>query len=227
MSRRSSRVVSALGLLSCLSAWTCATGRVATDPPIDRNNGNLTRSIDQMSAGDLWDAGTALSYVKGPSQDRQCASGACQGRINAVANQRPGPGNVVANGTIVGQFVNRGKVRFLWPDENMGAEERYRSEKSGGDKRYYLIARSDGANGWTWTVREAVRGSTALARETVPAGSWTTCTRDSTNPNHPQGKSEFARCPHPTMNGQAQALMYNPLDPGWLDCEQGCCTAGQ
>lgn len=180
-----------------------------------------------MSAGDLWDAGTALSYVKGPSQDRQCARGACKGRINAVANQKPGPGTVVAYGTIVGEFVNRGKVKVLWPDENMGSEDRYKSEKSSGDRRYYLIARSDGSNGWTWTVREAVRGSSQLARETVLPGSWTDCTRDSTNSNHPRGKAEFARCPHPTMNGQAQALTYDPLDPGWLDCQQGCCTAGQ
>lgn len=189
---------------------------------------NLPKSIDAMTAGELWDAADPVGFTLGPYQERDCAQGTCEGRFDAVAGQVPGPGTVTANGTIVARIVNAGGGLF---SGNRGEEQRYKATLRGGNRRYYVIARSDGSGGWSWSVREAIRNGTSLARETA-RGTWTTCALDSSNPDHPRSKSQFAKCPHGADNddangsGEALRMIYSRVDPGWLTCTEGCCTAG-
>lgn len=187
-------------------------------------NGDLTSSIESMKAGELWEQADRLQFVLGPQQERRCADGYCEARVDAVANQDPGPGNVSTNGTVVARLVNRGK----WGGwNNQGAENRYGIRfLRGTDEVYYLIAiRTDA--GWRWSLRLARRGDYTNVAQEIQRGGWQDCTRDLRMEGHPKGKSAFASCPH-TPNGQTQMqLVYSRDDPAWLDCEMGCCVAAR
>jgi hypothetical protein len=166
-------------------------------------------------------------------QDRACARGACLGRIDAVREQTPGPSSISANGTIVARLVNLGGGQG-----NEGPENRYQTAR--GQQDFYLIALKT-STGWSWTVREAVRNESTAPRETA-SGSWTVCRHDPSIASHPKGRSQFASCSGNAGSGEElmraagpraprdyalSLLPYNPGDPGWLSCSDGCCTAGQ
>lgn len=207
-----------------LAVWGCS-GVEADTAPVIAGTGDLPKAIGTMTAGELFDAGEKLSFVSGPWQTRNCAKGSCKARIQAVKSQKPGPGNVTTNGTIVARLKNRGS----WlGTKDEGIEEKYKLKRFSDDKSaYYLVAIGDGSGGWRWGIYEAIEGGPNVLVPT-DTGAWTPCTRDVGNRKHPQGESEFAKCPHPSsVANQTQALNYDPLDPGWLDCQQGCCTAGQ
>ena len=196
--------------------------------------GDLPRPLANMSSGQLFAFGSRLRFDNGPVQDRVCARGACKGRIDAVRDQTPGPATISANGTIVARLVNLGRGDG-GADE--GPEERYRTAR--GQHDFYLIALKT-PTGWAWTVRVAVRNGVGAPVETA-AGNWVACQHDPNNPNHPKGRSQFASCSGTTRDddlvraaGPRAPREYtiaqqpnNPLDPGWLTCTDGCCTAGQ
>lgn len=196
--------------------------------------GDLPKPLAQMNASELFAFGASLRFDNGPVQDRDCARGACLGRIDAVRDQTPGPGSISVNGTIVARLVNLGGR-----DGNEGPESRYQTAR--GQQEFYLIAMKT-AGGWSWTVREAIRNGFEAPRETA-SGRWTVCRHDPTDPTHPKGRSRFASCTGSSgasgsddlaraagprlPRDYAAALAYNPGDPGWLSCSDGCCTAGQ
>jgi hypothetical protein len=195
--------------------------------------GDLPKPLAQMTSDELFAFGASLRFDNGPVQDRDCARGGCLGRIDAVREQTPGPGSISANGTIVARLVNLGGR-----DGNEGPESRYQTAR--GRQEFYLIALKT-ANGWSWTVREAARNGSDAPRETA-SGTWTVCRHDPANPGHPKGRSQFASCTGnagasdelmrsagPRIPGDfaVSLLPYNPGDPGWLSCSDGCCTAGQ
>lgn len=194
--------------------------------------GDLPRPLAQMTSGELFAVGGALQWDNGPVQDRDCARGSCRGRIDAVRDQTPGPGNISANGTIVARLVNLGR-----DGRDDGPENRYGTRP--GQQEFYIIALKNG-DGWSWTVREANRGSADAPRETA-SGAWTSCRHDPANAAHPKGRSQFASCgaaagdeellrasgPRLARDYATSLVPYNPLDPGWLSCTDGCCTAGQ
>jgi hypothetical protein len=185
-----------------------------------------------MTTGELFAVGSALRFDNGPVQDRDCARGACKGRIDAVRDQIPGPASISANGTIVARLVNLGRDGV-----DDGTENRYGT--AAGQRDFYIIALKNG-DSWSWSVREAIRAGTAPPRETA-SGTWTVCRHDPTNPGHPKGRSQFASCsgaagdeelmrsagPRIPRDFATAIVAYNPLDPGWLSCSDGCCTAGQ
>jgi hypothetical protein len=196
--------------------------------------GDLPKPLAQMTSGELWSAGNGLGYDNGPVQGRDCARGACMGRIDAVRNQTPGAGYISPNGTIVARLVNLGRAQGGADD---GAEARYGMQKDGGARRYYLIALRNG-DGWSWTVREATPNGSTPPIETA-SGTWVTCSHNPNMAGHPKGRSEFASCG--AAGGDDDALqtggpslphtdgsshLFPPRDPGWLTCTDGCCTAG-
>lgn len=193
--------------------------------------GDLPKPLAQMTSAELFSFGADLRFDNGPVQERNCARGGCKGRIDAVRDQVPGPALISANGTIVARLVNLGRDGV-----DDGPEARYGTAP--GQNEFYVIALKDG-DGWTWTVREAVRNGGGAARETA-SGTWTTCRHDPNNPSHPKGRSQFASCnagageedlarvagPRLPRDHAVSLRMFNPLDPGWLSCSDGCCTAG-
>lgn len=221
-----------LGAIASLAATIAAIEPVPAPRALP---GDLPQPLAQMTAGDLFAFGASLRFDNGPVQDRDCSRGRCLGRIDAVVDQVPGPGSISANGTIVARLVNLGGR-----DGNEGPESRYQTAR--GQSEFYLVALKAGA-GWTWTVREAVRNGETQPRETA-SGSWTVCRHDPANPGHPKGRSQFASCSGSAGTDDGQGLLrsagprsprdyalslapYNPGDPGWLSCSDGCCTAGQ
>lgn len=193
--------------------------------------GDLPKPPAQMTSAELFAFGASLRFDNGPVQERTCARGGCMGRIDAVRDQVPGPALISANGTIVARLVNLGRDGV-----DDGPENRYGTAP--GQNEFYVIALKSG-DGWTWSVREAVRNAGNAPRETV-SGTWTTCRHDPNNPSHPKGRSQFASCttgageveltraagPRPPRDNAAAHIVLNPLDPGWLICSDGCCTAG-
>jgi hypothetical protein len=223
-----------LTLVACLAVASCSprvqSAPLPPPPPVV----DLSKDINAMTQGELWQAVFALNgfWDPGVPYRRDCAqggSGTCLGRIDAVRDTVPGPSDVSTNGTIVARLWNLGAVQG---GGDRGAEQKYGIIRvTGVDTAYVIIAKPDGAGGWTWSVREAVRGGSSMPpRETVPGGAWITC--DTSWPNHPSGKSAFYWCPAAlTQNGAGAPeyptlRLYNPRDPGWLDCDSGCCTAG-
>lgn len=197
-------------LLTALRAVPSPATRVALP-------GDLPRPLAQMTSGELWDVGQRLGFDNGPVQNRNCSRGACMGRVDAVREQVAGPGNISANGTIVARLVNLGRQGG---GDDDGPENIYRTERDG-SARFYIIALAvDG--GWRWTVRKAVQNDGNAPIETA-TGNWITCRHDRNNPAHPKGRSEFARCAGP--QGGAGGL-FPPNDPAWVECSDGCCTAG-
>jgi hypothetical protein len=179
--------------------------------------GDLPKPLGQMTSGELWDVGQRLGYDNGPVQGRNCARGACMGRVDAVREQVAGPGNISPNGTIVARLMNLGRQGS---GDDDGPENIYRTERDGSARFYIVAVPVDG--GWRWSVRKAVRNDGNAPVETA-AGNWVTCRHDRNNPAHPKGRSEFARCPGP--QGGAGGL-FPPNDPAWVECSDGCCTAG-
>ena len=192
--------------------------------------GDLTSPIDDMTEGQLWTATTALvTLPEAAAQERKCRNGKCWGMIEAVANQKPGPGSVNSNGTVVAVLKNFGDSQTGGADR--GAEDKYGTEMNP-DKRYLLVARPNGSGGWRWAVRVAIKDGTRKPADSTAWGDWAVCkeTQESDN-THPKGKSAFYKCKDIKPGTGTLASVFfvrNNIDaPGWLDCEQGCCTAGQ
>lgn len=230
---RSSRILGTVAVVLTLSA--CGRVEKAAPPTPPKPVVDLPKDINQMTAGELWEAGNQLTpfWDRGEPTHRNCAqggAGGCIGRIDAVKDTTPGPGSVSPFGTIVARLENLGAQGT---GADRGPEQKYRMEKETGpdDKKYYIIARPDGSGGWTYSVRVAIKNSTKVPSDSTAWGSWLTCS--STYPNHPTTKSAFFWCPSTLMTSSltaeelASPRVYNPLDPGWLECSAGCCTAGQ
>ena len=204
--------------------------------------GDLGSHIDGMTPQQLWDAAKNIDFIPPSGQPfpRSCAKGNCFARIRAVKDQKPGPGNISVYGTVVALLENLGSK------ENSGGEDRGAEAKYGFGKEpkrmYLLVAMPTDTGGWRWAVRVAEDGSTQSAPSDSTAwGSWSVCEEtESTGANHPKGvKAAFYGCDayKPGIGGMtgnttgsttaAKRRPNNPLDPGWLDCELGCCTAGQ
>lgn len=224
MSQRKRSFLTVLFAVSVIVPLGGCSGVEADTSPVVNGTGNLPQAIRTMRADSLFIEGRKLSYVSAPWQKRNCEKGSCKARVQAVKNQKPGPGNVTTNGTIVARLRNRGD---WFGTVDKGIEEKYDLKRLDDEEgMYYLVAISDGAQGWSWGIYEAIKGDTSRVTP-IKSGTWADCTRDTRNKKHPQGDSEFARCPHPTDGAGVTALRYDPLDPAWLDCQQGCCTAGQ
>lgn len=178
--------------------------------------GDLPKPLSQMTSDELWNVGQGLGFDNGPVQNRNCARGGCMGRVDAVRDQTPGPLNISANGTIVARLMNLGRQGS---GENDGPENIYRTDRDDAARFYIVALPVDG--GWRWSVRKAVRGDGNAPVETAQ-GNWITCRHDASNPAHPKGRSEFARC---AGQGGAGGL-FPPNDPAWITCSDGCCTAG-
>ena len=220
-------LVAALAVVSC-------HGRREPQPMRPPPVVDLWKDIDAMTQDELWKVVYDLrnDWVPSAPYRRNCemgAPGSCLGRIDAVRDTVPGPTDVSGTGTIVARLYNLGAVNG---GADRGAELKYGMRRvTGQDTMYVIIAKPGGAGGWTWSVREAVRGGSIVPpRETVPGGAWITC--DPGYGSHPGGKSAFYWCPSVTTENGAGAAefpefrVYNPLDPGWLNCDAGCCTAG-
>lgn len=179
--------------------------------------GDLPKPLAQMTSDELWEFGQRLGYDNGPAQVRNCTRGACMGRVDAIRDQVAGPGNISANGTIVARLMNLGRQGS---GDDDGAENIYRTERDGSARFYIIALPVDG--GWRWTVRKAVNGGASAPEETA-AGNWITCRHDRNNPGHPKGRSEFARCAGPQGGAGGH---FPPNDPAWVECSDGCCTAG-
>lgn len=186
----------------------------------------LDKPVNTMTLHELWLASEKIGHWNhGPEQPRKCGGmpmNDCQARFDAVPNQLPAPGNVSVNGTIVARIVNVGGPGGV----NRGEESRYKAQLRGGKRHFLLIAQSDGAGGWSWSVREARKNRSALSTP-LASGNWEVCTLDRTLAGHPQGESQFAKCPHRPPGPSPMSTMYDTFDPGWLHCmSSGCCTAG-
>jgi hypothetical protein len=216
-----------------LSALAILTASLSATPATRALPGDLPKPLSQMTAGELFAFGASVRFDNGPVQDRDCARGSCLGRIDAVREQTPGPSSISVNGTIVARLVNLGGGQG-----NEGPENRYQTAR--GQQDFYLIALKT-STGWSWTVREAVRNEGVAPRETA-SGDWTVCRHDPSIAGHPKGRSEFASCsgsagasenlmrasgPRIVSGDATSPFVYNPRDPGWLSCSDGCCTAGQ
>jgi hypothetical protein len=217
MSRRTTQFLTVGGIIAVAALALSAARPTPAGAARLALPGDLPKPLAQMTSGELWDVGQRLGYDNGPVQARNCARGGCMGRVDAIRDQVAGPGNISANGTIVARLVNLGRQDG---GEDDGAENIYRTEREG-SARFYLIALPvDG--GWRWSVRKAVAGDGGPATETA-AGNWVTCRHDRNNPAHPKGRSEFARCPGPQGGAGGH---FPPNDPAWVECSDGCCTAG-
>jgi hypothetical protein len=225
MSRRTTSLPHLLCILGTGAALGC--GAPSDDAPAAAMAaartipGDLGQPYDQISSDSLWKTGEDLYYVTTDTQARKCATGQCMAQIMAVANQKFDSLNIGPNGTIVARLMNYGRRQT---GANAGVERVYQFGHTPDDQKvYYLIAYGSGS-GWRWTVREAARGNMALAAETA-SGSWTTCKHKPGNsPSHPKAKSKFWKCDETVVAG---TVRDPELDPGWLDCSAGCCTAGQ
>lgn len=213
MTRRTTRFLTLSGVIA-VGVLALGAGR-PTRPPLPLA-GDLPKPLAQMTSQELWTFGNGLQYDNGPVQQRICARAGCNGRVDAVREQVPGPANISANGTVVARLMNLGRQEG---GQDEGAESIYGIERDGA-ARFYLIALKT-QDGWSWTVRKALPGGTG-APEELRAGNWIACRHDPNNPTHPKGRSEFARCPG---QGGAGAL-FPPTDPAWIECSDGCCTAG-
>ncbi|HEU4797896.1 MAG TPA: hypothetical protein VFT63_03155 [bacterium] len=213
---------------------SCASARVS--PPPAKPDVDLTIDVNVITEGQLWDAADRLTPFwdrGGRPQNRNCAlgpMGGCLGRINGIRDTLLGPNSVKANGTIVAWLENLGAPGG---GADRGAEQKYGTEMEGPRrKRYYMIGLPNGPDRWKWEIRVAIQGSTDPSQK-VREGEFITC--DDSYPDHPTGtKATFWWCPARGVGSGTIARMarivpqsFNPLDPGWLDCEQGCCTAGQ
>ena len=192
--------------------------------------GDLNSPIDDMTAGQLWNETNSLvTLPEDAAQERKCRNGKCWGMIEAVANQKPGPGNVNSNGTVVAVLKNFGDSQTGGADR--GAEDKYGTEMNV-NKRYLLVARPNGTGGWRWAVRVAVKDGMNQPADSTAWGDWAVCKETQQSDNtHPKGKSAFYKCKDIKPGAATLASVFfvrNNIDaPGWLDCEQGCCTAGQ
>ncbi|MEX2177080.1 MAG: hypothetical protein WD801_00120 [Gemmatimonadaceae bacterium] len=234
MSQRTKRIAAVFGVAGmCAVLWGFASHSRTALP------GDLPKPLGQMTSDELWAAGNGLRFDNGPVQGRECQKGACMGRVDAVRDQQPGAGTISPNGTIVARLVNLGRPSG---GDDDGPENRYGMGR-GGNAEFYIIALRDGESGWRWTVREAIRNNAGAPRETA-SGSWVTCAHTPSTPGHPKGRSEFASCstqagddaeasasgpraPADHSHSSAVPTTYNPRDPAWLTCTDGCCTAGQ
>jgi len=194
--------------------------------------GDLGSPIDGMTDGQLWSATeNMVTLPEAAAQERKCRNGKCWGMIEAIDNQTAGPSNVSVNGTVVAVLKNFGDSPTGTGGADRGAEDKYGTEMNA-DKRFLLVARPDSVSGWRWAVRVAVRNGTKTPADSTAWGTWAVCKETQQSDNtHPKGKSAFYKCkeikPGP---GTATATFFvrNNIDaPGWLDCDQGCCTAGQ
>lgn len=205
------------------SALSCATAPEPHAPQVrvatDRQPWQLRRPIGQMTPAELWHLGDSLYFVEGPEQRRGCAQGNCDARFDAIVNQNPGPSSLGPDGIIVARIVNTGSP-FFGADE--GNERVYGVPKARGGVVYYMLGLSDGSGGWRWSIRKADRNDTVRrGPEEIDDGSWSACTHEPQLSGHPRRQSMFWSC------SRATVTFDDPIAPGWLECEQGCCTAGQ
>ena len=229
MPKRTAWVSSAVVCLLSSVAWGCRSGSVDPQNFNPQTVGDLPSPVASMTGDQLWTEGKRLGWALGKRQDRECRDGECKGRVDAVFGQEaPGPSRISSNGTIVARFANLGAWGGL---DNRGPEAKYGTTK-GGSAMFLLIAipNASAPDGWSWIVREARVGDTGTTP--VRNGSWLWCTADQHNPDHPPAgtKSQFYKCIQPQNGngngGAVTALSYSISDPGWLECEMGCCTAG-
>lgn len=212
MTRRTTQFLTLGGVVVAATlALGAAKAPTRAQLPLD---GDLPRPLADLSSNELFEFGQSLRFDNGPVQQRICARAGCNGRVDGVRDQVPGAGNISANGTVVARLVNLGRPG---DGQDEGAEAVYRTERQE-QAAYYIVALRS-ANGWTWTVRKAVRGQSGPTEE-MSSGNWVSCRHDPNNPTHPRGKSEFARCP-----GQGAGALFPPNDPAWITCSDGCCTA--
>jgi hypothetical protein len=208
---------------------SCSAAAVATTAIDPTRIGDLTLPVASMTGAQLFLNADTLRWKDGRNQDRDCVQGKCKADIDAVEGQEPPEAELIHdNGTIVARFQNKGSPFFGF---NQGAEKKYGFSKRT-NTEYYLIAIKDTSvpEGWSWIVRSA--SADDISTTPIASGRWTKCKRnDGHNANHPPvgTKSEFYRCgtaANPNGNGTA-TLLYTRDAPGWLDCDQGCCSAGQ
>ena len=213
-------------LMLALAVGSCARAHETLTPPDPTTVGDLPTPVDEMTGDSLWKVTRGLGWTKGRTQSRNCAQGSCDGRMDAVSGQEKlNADRISINGTIVARFVNKGAGIF---NADRGPEARYGFSKSDGTE-YLLIAVKEASapDGWKWIVRVAFSNDQGLMP--IRAGDWRVCQRHEDPLNHPpEGtKTQFYSCGSTPQNGQGvMRLAYNPNDPGWYDCEQGCCTAG-
>ena len=217
MTRTTMRLLSLSGVVAVAALALGATRATSTAATRVALPGDLPKPLAEMTSGELWEVGQRLGYDNGPVQNRNCARGACMGRVDAIRDQVAGPGNISANGTIVARLMNLGRQNS---GEDDGPESIYGTERDGSARFYIVALPVDG--GWRWTVRKAVRNDGGAPAETR-SGNWITCRHDPNNPTHPKGRSEFARCPGPQGGAGGR---FPPNDPAWVECSDGCCTAG-
>lgn len=217
-----------LGVSVAAGIWACGAGMQPGGMPASALNpttvGDLTKPLDQMSRADLWKEARHLKWISVRKQDRQCERGECRGRISAVRDQEPpGPAVIGQHGTIVARLENHGGGWLGW---DRGAESKYGTRK--GDQWTLIIAIQDGS-AWKWVVAIARAAGTEAARVTEPAA-WAVCDTTVADPNHPPAgtRALFYRCLATVGNGDSSPSTASGglTDPGWLNCDQGCCTAG-
>jgi len=216
MTRRTTRFLTLTGVVA-VTTLALGASRSSTHKNRVPLDGDLPVALGQITSDQLFQFGRTLRFDNGPVQQRICARAGCNGRVDGVRDQVPGPANISDNGTIVARLVNLGRAGS---GEDEGDEAVYHTARENGQVDFYIVAVKS-RSGWSWSIRRAVRGETTPPAE-LASGNWISCRHDPNNPNHPRGKSEFARCPN---QGGAGAL-FPPNDPAWITCSDGCCTAG-
>jgi len=182
---------------------------------------DLPGDIANMSSAHLYAlAVDTLVFDPGTNQKRKCNAAACDGQFVSVANQRPGPGNLGPDGTIVARLENR--------NTGNAPEKIYGTPKRGGNTNYYMIAFRDSAREWRWAIYSATRNAAANVKpQKISEGFWQTCKHPG---NHVRERGRFRTCAGfpPTTTTAADtmgAVIVVDEEPGWLSCSAGCCTA--
>jgi hypothetical protein len=153
-------------------------------------------------------------------QARTCNGGkACKAQLSAIEGQQEiAPVDADGNGygTVVVRMQNLGSATQV--------EDVYKIK--GGTFRYYMIAHTASPTSMTWTLHEVPQGKQARK---VAHGSWTGCPKYDHASTRP-AEAMFTTCQKAhaigdTAKGSGKNF-DDPIDPTWMTCSDGCCTAG-
>lgn len=212
---------------TAVDSTSAASGSRAAMPP---RPGDLTKSIDTYSEQELEQFAQGIGFqAPHAAQARDCGAGnTCEARISALAGMSFGPGNIGPHGTLVAL------MQLTTPPSGNVEEDVYKLRPGAGNKYYLIVLPDPNAGpapnpippeGWVfarWTLREVNGGGnpTTVPPREVSSGVFRRCPDNHTPPSN---QAMFSQCPDSSVAGP---LRNDPDAPGWLNCDQGCCTAG-
>ena len=240
MRRRASfRFASALVVMALLVSFQGCKGREGPGGP-SKIPGALPLALDSMSADSLVAFASTLKFVGDITVGRRCDDDAgCAGdkpsqtaRVTVSATDGAwvaGPGNLPANGLIMGRARNAGH-----------REARYGLRPGAQFEYYVIVVPGASPSRAAWRIEEVSGAAGQRAHRVVSQGEYASCGHPpwSSAPPIPVGFYSCDNSPHPKQSsfgsitfgsitlGSLGLAVADPslTDPMWFGCGSGCCS---